>query len=292
MREDWDNLRTVLQLVRHGSLAGAAKALGVSYTTVSRRVAAAEESFGTPLFERLQAGYAPTEAGRSAARHAEQMEQAELALRRELAARDTALTGPLVITAPQLLIASHLCHVIDAFLEKHPGVELTIRATNELLDLNNREADLAIRISDTPGDDLVGRRLARQHTASFASPDYASKLQDNPGDMIDWLGFTFWQDPPKAAMALNPNQRVRMRFDDMSALIGAAQAGLGVARMPMFVGRAAGGLMQVPILPPQQYHDIWVLSHRDLKDAAKLRAFKDMLVPYFAAHKDDFVGVS
>jgi DNA-binding transcriptional LysR family regulator len=288
MRDDWDNLRTVLHVVRLGSIAAAARALEVNTTTITRRIGSAEEGLGTRLFDRTPLGYVPTDAGREAAVHAEAMESHEFTLRRTLAGRDAALSGPMTITAPQLLIATHLCHVIDQFLELHPLIDLTVLSTNDVLDLANREADLAIRISDNPGDDLIGRRLTGQQTASFATPALARALEEDPSMRIDWIGFTFWDGPPKASLAAWPNARVKLRFDDMTAVVGAAQAGLGVARMAMFLGRATPGLVQVPLLPPQKYQDIWVLTHRDLKDAAKIRAFKDLLVSWFKSHAGDF----
>ena len=289
MRGDWDNLRTVMLVVRLGSQAAAARALGVDVTTVSRRISAAERSLGARLFDRLPGGYAPTGAGHEAAQRAEAMEAEETALRRRLAGRDAMLRGPLVVTAPQLLIASHLCHMIDAFLDRHPEVELTVRATNELLDLTGREADLAIRISDDPGDTLVGRRLSGQQTASFAAPELAARISEDPDAAIDWIGFTHWTGPPKASLRAYPNARVKLRFDDMSAVLGAAQAGLGVARMPLFLGRSSPGLVQVPVLAPQRYQDIWALTHRDLRDAGRVRAFREALVEFFRRHRRDFL---
>jgi len=277
-----------MALVRSGSLNAAAQELGVSYTTVSRRVAAAEASFGTKLFIRRADGYAPTEAGLDAANHAAQMELAEAALRRRLEGREAELTGAFVVTAPQLLIATVLAPAIKTFAEAHPGVELTLRGTNNILDLDRRQADLAIRISREPGDALVGRRLVQQDTASFATPELVEKMRADPSAPVDWLGFDFWTHTPKAALPEYTNQRIRMRFDDMSAVVGAAQAGLGVARMPLFLGNLTPGLIRAPILPPQPYTDIWVLTHRDLKDATKVRAFKAALVPHFARQKHLF----
>ena len=289
MRENWDDLRAVLFMVRHGSLAAAATALDVNYTTVARRIAQAEESYGVLLFERLPQGYVATEAGLLAASEAEKMEDAETGFRRALAKADTRLSGTFSITAPQLLIAAHLCHVIEEFLGKHPEVELTVRASNALLNLNHREADLAIRISANPGDTLVGRRLTGQQTASFASAEVARRIETAPGATIDWIGFTYWTKPPKVSLENYPNARIKMQFDDMSAVLGAAQAGLGVARMPMFLGRSAG-LTQVPVLPPQPYTDIWAVAHRDIWASAKVTAFKECLLPYFKAHAAEFMA--
>lgn len=286
----WDDLRTVMVLVRHGSLAAAAAELGVNYTTVARRVRRAEAALDQRLFERLADGYRPTEAAHLIAAHAGRMETAEQGLLRQLQGRDTALSGPLTITAPQLLLATFLSPVLDTFETRYPEVELHIRASNELLDLSRREADLAIRISNDPGDTLTGLRLLRQQNASFAHPDLAARLTEDPSQMVNWIVYAAHTALPRNISPIYPNHRIRFRFDDMAAMAGAAQAGLGVVRMPLFLGRSLPDLVQVPILPPRPYMDIWVVGHPDVWPSAKLRAFRDILVGYCKANRALFVA--
>ncbi|MEM7524621.1 MAG: LysR family transcriptional regulator [Pseudomonadota bacterium] len=281
MTRNWDDLRAVLCVARGKTLAAAAAELGVNYTTVARRIARLERAMGARLFERLADGYVATETGAAVARHAETMEEAELALLRQISGRDESLAGPLTITAPQLLISNALAPVIDDFCAAHPDVELDIRATNELLDLSRRDADLAVRISRDPGDALIGVRLTAQHTASFDSPAWAARIENDPAGRIDWLLHRSGQRLPDIAAKAYPGSRVHILFDDMAAMIGAAKAGLGVIRAPMFIGRTSPGLVQIPLLPPQPYADIWVVGHRDVWPAAKPAAFRAVLIRGF-----------
>lgn len=285
----WDDLKTVLHVVRGGSLAAAATVLGVNYTTVARRISRLETCLKQTLFERRAEGYLATQAGLDVARYAAEMEERDHALMRHLSGQDTRLKGRFTVTAPQLLIASHLAPVLEDFSAQNPDIELEVRATNALLNLNQREADLAIRISSEPGDTLIGQRLTKQYTAAFATPKMAQKIAENPQDPIDWVAYSNWKKAPLASLIKHPRYRIKMRFDDMIAMIGAAKAGVGVVRLPMFLGRSTDGLIQVPVMEPQPYQDIWVLTHRDLKSSAKVRAFKDILLPYFKAHVGDFV---
>jgi DNA-binding transcriptional LysR family regulator len=286
----WDDLRTVMMLVRHHSLAGAAEALGVNYTTVARRIRRAEDALNELLFERLPDGYRPTEAAHVLAKHAEQMETTEHAMMRQLKGAETELSGLLTITAPQLLIANFLSPIIDQFTKMHPRIELRILAANELLDLTRREADLAIRISENPGDTLTGLRLLKQENASFSNQEVADRVASDTAAMIDWIVYDAYPNLPKGISPEFPNNNVRFRFDDMVAMVGAAQAGLGVVRMPIFLGRASAGLVQVPVLPPQPYADIWVVGHPDVWPSQKLRAFREILVGYCKAHRQQFVA--
>ncbi len=290
MQLDWDDLRTVLCVVRGRSLAEAGKVLAINYTTVARRISRAERKLGQQLFERLPDGYVPTEAGRLAAEYAAKMEAEQEALLLKLKGQDQTLRGQLTVTAPQLLIAHGLTTVIDQFCLAHPEVELVMRATNEILDLNRREADLAIRISRSPGDSLTGLRLADQHSASFADQTWADRIAKDTSTPIDWVVYTQLDHLPKGIDPTYPNHRIKLRLDDMMAIVGAAQAGLGVIRAPMFLGRGAPGLVQVPVLPPQPYAEIWVVGHRDVWPSAKVAAFRDILVAHMRATRDLYVA--
>lgn len=275
MSVNWDDLKTVLALVRAGSLMGAADQLGVSYTTVARRIARAEDALGATLFDRLADGYRPTEAGRLAAQEAVGMETHQDSLLRGLAAQAEHLAGPLVLTAPQLVISYLLGPVLRDFTDAHPEVDLQIRATNETLDLTRREADLAIRVSNDPGDSLTGQRMAEQATASFGTPDWAEQVASGGG--LDWIVFAGRASLPGAVIEAYPGSRIRYRFDDMVAMVGAARDGMGIVRLPMFLGRAVPELVQLPCIPPTPYTDMWVVAHADVWATPRPKAFREVL---------------
>ena len=290
MTPDWQDLKIILHLVRAGTLARAGDVLGINYTTVARRIKRVEKSLGRPLFERRPDGYHPTEMGLLVARHAEEMEEREHALMRQVQGRDGSLNGPLVITAPQLLVQLHLVHVIEAFCVAHPEVALQVNTAHDLLDLGRRDADLAVRISHSPGDALTGLRLTEQHRAVFASPDLARRIMDDSTVPVPWIVHQSASGLPALALKQRLNGYVRTRFDDMVSMIGAAQVGLGVVRMPVFAGRGTPGLVQVPLMPPEPYAPIWVVAHADVWPGAKVRAFREMLVGYFRQHRDLFTA--
>ncbi|MCP9483508.1 LysR family transcriptional regulator [Shimia sp. CNT1-13L.2] len=290
MAAQWDDLRTVMHLVRGGSLAAAAKALGVNYTTVSRRIARAETALGVTLFERLADGYRPTEDGLAVARHAAEMEAREHDLMRDLTQRDARLEGRLVVTAPQLMIGPLLGEVIDRFMASHPNVDLHLRASNDLIDLGRREADLAIRISNDPGDSLKGLRLTAQQSAAFAAPRWAERLEADPETLVDWIVYDALGRVPGGIDPAYANHRMLLQCNDMAAMVGMAQAGLGVVRMPLFLGRVSPGLVQVPVLAPQPYADVWLVAHPDIWSSAKVAAFRECLVPQFRARQALFLA--
>lgn len=290
MQPGWDDLRAVLMVVRYRTLARAAEALGVNYTTVARRIKRAEEAMSVSLFERLADGYRPTKAAMLVADQAIEMEKAEYDMIRRMRGDEWELSGVLTITAPHMLVSNFLVPVFEQFSKAHPLIDLRILATCDLLDLSRLEADLAIRISRKPGDTLKGLRLLEPHAASYASQDVADSITADPTTMIDWIVHDAYPHVPKGISSNYPNHRVRFRFDDMMAMVGAAQASMGVVPLPVFLGNAANGLIQIPVLPPQSFADIWVVGHPDVWSSPKLTAFRDILTKYCKKHRHQFVA--
>ncbi len=255
----------------------------------ARRITAAEAALGARLFDRLASGYVPTEAGLDAVRAAEEIERSGSALSRRVAARDTQVRGPLTVTAPQLLIERVLAPVLKDFATDHPGVELQLLATNDVLNLAQREADVALRISASPAPALVGRRVAEQRAAIYATPEVvaADPGGENP---LDWIRFSHWPGPPESIRALRPNLTVRLSVDDMMAAIGAARAGIGATRMACFLGDTDPALIRVPDLPDFAYDPVWVLTHPDLRDVPRIRAFADFIAARLRGMRPLFEG--
>lgn len=287
---DWEDLRFVLETVRHGGLSGAARELGVNHATVARRIAAAEAALGTALFDRRPTGYVPTEAGTDAARAAEAFEAEHAALCRTIAAREQSLNGPLTVTAPQLMIQTVLAPMLGAFARTYPGVMLTVLGANAPLNLAHRKADVAIRIAHDPDPDLVGRRVASQHSAVYARRDYVAALTASASTRLDWLRFVHWERPPKPVLDRYPDTRVVMYLDDMVAMVGAVRAGLGATRMPCFLGDGDPDLARVPDLPLMPYAPVWVLTHADLRHVPRIATFTHFMSDALRAKRPAFAG--
>lgn len=281
-------MQTVLALVRAGSLAAAGDRLGLTYTTVARRIQRAEEALGRPLFERRPEGYHPTVEAREIAEAASQMEVAEQSVLRRLAGQDQDLSGPLNLTAPPLLVQTLLAPLLNEFTRTYPQIDLSLRAADGVLDLARREADLALRISRDPLESLIGRKMVEQRSAFFATPEIAEQAICNPGAPLDWVLYSGHKAAPAVATKTHPNLRIRIRVDDMPSMIAAARAGMGALRLPVFLGRAYPDLVPLRHLDPQPYAPIWLLSHRDLQGSAKVQAMKSVLEPWFSRNRSRF----
>jgi DNA-binding transcriptional LysR family regulator len=275
---DWDDLRFVLAVQRGGGVSGAARALNVNHSTVSRRISALEKRIGVRLFDRLPSGYAPTEAGQEAVAAAQDMELTVLALDRTVAARDNRPSGTVTVTAPLMIIMGPFMDALVGFRQRHPQIDVQIRATNDLLSLERRESDVAIRASDAPDESLFGLRVTEQRAAAYASPDYLARhreaLAERPAEAeLEWLGHLDQTAPPTQVTAVYPRTRLALPTNDKLAALAAAKAGLGICRLPCFWGDRDPGLRRVPGLPLARYPDKWLLTHPDLASVERIRLF-------------------
>ncbi len=159
---DWDDLRYFLSVGRQGSLSAASKQLNVNHSTVLRRIASLEHKLGVRLFERHPTGYVMTLAGEELrARLANVADQIESA-QRQLSGRDIALSGSIRITTTDTLAHGLLTPYFAKFRRVQPGIQLQLTMSNAFFSLSKREADVAIRPSNTPPENLIGRRVGRR----------------------------------------------------------------------------------------------------------------------------------
>ncbi len=289
--QDWDIFRYLLAIQRHGGLSGAARALGVTHSTVSRQLDRAETLLAAKLFDRFQTGLTPTQAGQAAVARAEAIEADLISLNLELTPEDA---GPLAITVPPLLMTTHLAADLRDFARDNPQIELSVLSDNRVLDLHRREADLAIRITRTPAESLWGRKLVDQRTGFFAAPEFATAHatalagSDDPAPIIS---FTAWTQPilPEIAQAL-PGAHIAAVCDDMPAALGLAASGMAMVRAPFFAGNATPGLELVPTLPRSDYMPIWILTHPDLRRTLKVRRAMRFLSERFESAAQTYLG--
>ncbi len=294
--EDWDDYKYILAVGRHGGLSSAARALSVNHSTVSRRISAAEQRLGVRLFDRLPTGFIATDEGLEAIQVAERLEKELHTLNRQIAARDKDLAGPLRITTPQLIFQVIVADIIAGFSIRYPDIDITVRAANENLNLSRREADVAIRVGNMPDPGLYGRKVVSQKRGFFVSRGYLETLKEggsriSANSEIRFISFIWWgRQVPAPFREIYPNSRVGLELDDMVAVHAAVKAGLGVGRMPCFLGDTDPDLIRVPGVDLIPTLDIWVLTHPDLKNVKRLRLFMKYVAEQFEKQAPLFEG--
>src|SRR3981081_2162368 len=172
---DWNDLKHLLAVARHRSTIAAGKALGLSQSTVHRRVSELQRRIGRPLMTRQPSGYRLTEFGEGLVPYAERVEAAVSDL--ELRVKDTAreLAGVIRVTCPEPIVYRLTkSSLIDRFHTRHPGLRVEFVTSDRYLDLSKGEADVAFRSGDTD-DELVGRKIADSIWAVYASRAYVER---------------------------------------------------------------------------------------------------------------------
>lgn len=289
---DWDDLRFFLAVARTGSLRGAAKELGVNHSTVSRRIGAFENRLGARLFERLPTGYLTTPAGEDMLESAQNIEQDVAAIDRRVAGQDSRLGGLLQVTMPPHLSLKLLLPDLAAFGEAHPEIKLVLNISYGLADLAMREADVAIRVSNNPPQDLVGRRLVRSAKAVYASDDYLTRHDPiSDPESLTWIGWGDTVRYPRWVKESNfPQAPVNHRVNDAIGQVEAAKAGMGISMMPCHLGDLEPTLRRLPPGEAMPGYDLWILTHEDLRRTARVRTFLDFMSAAILAHRDLLEG--
>ncbi|MCJ2135843.1 LysR family transcriptional regulator [Methylobacterium sp. J-026] len=275
---DWDEFRFVKAVADGGGLAAAAQDLGINHSTAFRRLGALEARLDVRLFERLRAGYVPTAAGQAMIEAAARIETDVTRFARTVAGQGETPAGELRLTAPTGFATGLLMPILADFCIRYPAIRIDLILAEEALNLSRRDADVAIRASRGPSETLVGRRLTGLAWAIYgrADRDYGDLSREAwvvPGPAV--AGGLFARDGEGRI----PPERVVLRLNTVTGLDAAVAAGLGIGPLPCFEADANPALRRLGGLQPDLGADLWLLTHPDLRHAARVRAFMD----YFAA---------
>ena len=294
---DWTALRDFLAVAETGSLSRAARRLGVSQPTLTRRMAGLEERLRTELFRRTPRGVELTEAGESILPSARQMEQEAHAALLAISGRDAALAGVVRVTATEGLGIHWLTPALARFQQENPAIEIQLLIQNQVLNLLQREADIAVRLSRPQQSDLVGRKVGEMAFGLYASRAYLERSgrPESLADLARHRCVAFdetarWATGPGASIerALS-TATVAYRANSGQAQLAAIRAGCGVGVAARFLADRHAELVQV--LPETEVAlEIWLITHPALRRSARMRAVFDFLVERFAEARGLFSG--
>jgi DNA-binding transcriptional LysR family regulator len=285
----WDDLRIFLAVAREGSISAAAARLDVQHSTVSRRLRALEQRLGTRLVERKASGYELTDAGEELRLSASKIEAEILGFEGAMGGQERSVAGELRVTAINNMASSVLMPIFAAFSEAHPRIKLHIQVSNKFVRLAEREADVAIRLTNTPQDTLIGVRLATVSSAVYGSKKYCARLRQR-GDRPAWLGIECCGYHMSWTKAACPDERHGFFVDDTLLTLAALREHQGLAFLPCFMGDSDPVLERFAAPDPQHDLGLWLLYHRDLRRAERVRRFRSHMIDEVAKIADLFEG--
>lgn len=293
----WDEFRLVKAIADTGSLAGAGDVLSLNHSTVFRRLNALEQDLGSRLFERSRTGYVPTPAGEEMVALSNRMFDEVVEFERRVSGRDVKPSGELRVTTNDAFVAHLTTPLFSGFCKMFPEIRLDVMIENRALNLSKRDADVAIRATSEPPETLVGRRVAAIAWCVYGASSMNLEAVDDPQDFSDqcWIGFgdaISGIGPARWLARSVPQARLSYRLNTILGLSQAVEAKVGIGVVPCFIGDRVPGLKRLLKSPLVFNESLWVLTHPDLKNSARVRAFIEYMGKELMKHKALIEGQS
>jgi DNA-binding transcriptional LysR family regulator len=274
---DWNDLRHFVVLAREGTLSAAARALGVDHATVARRVAALEAATALKLVDRRARSYALTDDGRRIAAAAAPMEEIAFAVERAMQAAKPGISGEVSISAPPTLANALIAPRLIELRRQHPNIFIKLIGEKRSASLSRREADLALRLSRPNEPRLIARKIGHFGFSLYGSPSY---LKETPPHALAFIAYdSSMEEAPQQQWlrAIAGNRAIVLRTGDLENQAAAARAGVGLAALPHFLGDSDERLQRHDTGGRQVGRDVWLVVHRDLRQAPAVRAVMEFL---------------
>lgn len=282
--QNWDEIRTALQVAREGTVSAAAAKLGVHHATVIRHVDALEDSLGVKLFQRHARGYTPTEAGQELMRVGQTTEDQFSALEGKLRGNTAEVTGELVVTTLSPMIFD-LMPVVASFQRKYPDVTVRVVTGERLFRLEYGEAHVAVRAGNAPQDpDNVVQRYRSYPLTLFASRAYVDRF-GIPSGIEDYENhrFVVRSDEPRSVPVFDwmrthiPKSAVRLVSSDDNGIVAGVKEGIGIGLLADRLSGQDPDLVKIREPEPDWLVKLWLVTHVDLHRTPKVQAFLNEL---------------
>ena len=285
---DWNHIRAFLATAETGSLSAAARRLNLTQPTLSRQVAALEESLGLMLFERIGKSLQLTQAGVELLEHTRPMGLAADRIALAALGQSESITGTVRITASDVYSAYLLPDVLRRLRQLAPDLHIDIIASNDIRDLMRREADIAIRHARPEQPELIARLINEETARFYAAPQYLAKA-GRPEDLRDLSNHDYISFGDAEGMVGHltplgfPLTTRNFRYESQSGLVAweLVKRGFGIAPMSDRIARQTPEVERLlPQMEPIRF-PVWLTTHRELHTSRKIRLVFDLLAEHF-----------
>ncbi len=281
---DWNQARAFLVTAESGSFSAAARELRLTQPTLGRQVAALEQELGVTLFERVGRTLALTEAGNGLLKDMREMGEAALRVSLVASGQVQDVSGHVSVSVSDMLAARLMPAVASRLRERAPQVILDIIATNEISDLQRREADIAIRHVVPEHPDLIARKTRPSLARLYASQGYYDRVGlGKSSDALAKADFIAMGDCDEAVRYLNgygvPIKAENIRLSSGSSVVcwEMVRQGMGVFFMMDDIAAATPGVVSVWPEAKPIHVDNWLTVHRELHTSRRIRLVYDLL---------------
>jgi DNA-binding transcriptional LysR family regulator len=295
MNPEWSDFRILLALARGGSVAGAARELGVDSSTISRRLAALEDAIGARLLMRGGREFAWTTEGRAALKAAETMEQAIAEVTRTCRSAALDASGSVRVSMPPAFVPILFAKLMPLVREQFPQLKLEISGDYDRRDLAKGDADIAVRIARPTEPDLIGKRAVDVGWCVYTSTDYSARRAP-PTDLEALRQHALvlyketmhniepfrWLEPYRGSEVV--------RVDNIEVATQLILGSSGIGLLPALVEHGAPALVRVfpaPLITGAG----WILYHEAARDTARVRIVAQVLLEFFEREAELFSGL-
>jgi DNA-binding transcriptional LysR family regulator len=280
---DWNDLRMFGHVVREGSLAGAAERTGVSAPTIGRQMRALETRMGRSLFARHRTGYRLMPDGVVLYERTRAMEAAARAIEDW---QEGATALPIVTVAAGRWMSIFLCGRLSAIWSPEDRFRLCFKTADGPVDIERREAEVALLRSRPESGNLAIRRLGRIAYAPFVARGF------DLGRNCTWvsLGTDRARTPAERWTAEQPGHLITVWANSRGMLYDLAVGGAGRAVLPCFLGDSDPHLMRAGPVIDAIDDPLWLAAHSDERARAEVRTTIERIERFLATHRGLFEG--
>lgn len=282
---DWNQVRTFLAVLEEGSQSAAARVLGLTQPTVGRQILLLEQELGVTLFERAGRGLVLTGAGRELGAHVREMGAVASQLSLKASGQSQEIAGRVSLTASDVLSAYFLPRAVAHLRSVAPALEIDIISANDVRNLQNREADIAIRNVRPHQPDLIAR-LVRETRACLVASSAFLRREGRPRSvselaLLPFVGFApverLIETLNQAGLSLDrSNFPVTTNSGIAMGELVALGVGVGIAPEDFLDVLPGVEQLNVPGFTPIAV-PFWLTTHRELHTARRIRMVFDTL---------------
>ena len=281
---DWNQVRAFLATAEEGTFSAAARVLKTTQPTIGRQISELEHKLGVTLLERSVKGPKLTDAGEKLLLHVRAMSDAATMVSMAAMGQSSEVSGVVKITASDMLAIGLLPKILVELREKAPGIRPEIQSSNDIKNLLQREADIAVRNVRPEQPELIARHIGDTKTYLYASRDYLDRAgrPKTPREIADHP-FVGIPDGANVVATLNAmgvpltEQNFAVTSDTGVVIAGCVKAGFGLSLLPAAFCDPDPDLERVlPDLPTPRF-PIWLVTHRELQTSKRIRIVFDLL---------------
>jgi len=277
---DWDNLRILCVLADEGSLAGAARVLGIEHSTVARRLDRLEAALGLRLFDRLARGWRATEEAGPLIERARSVRNEVRRFRRSASDFDE-LAGEVRISAPPLIMKYLVLDIVTDLQSAHPQLRFALSSERRQADIGSAEADIALRMVRPTDDTLIIRSLRKVRYSLYGT----RRMIESPSHQRRYAGFDeeMRSLPQRSWLENNvPSDAVVTRSNDLAIILAAVKSGMAMALLPDFAASHHSGISADPENSRVIEVPLFLVMHPDTRRSKRNRLVSDALAQNLA----------